>query len=60
MPSLTKSMAGMLPVVNSHLLACTVAATGFLTLYYYAVHFGLKSREQTERQKSWVLTLLSR
>ena len=52
----------MLPLYNSHLLAVTGGSIALLVGYYYAVYFGLKvqGKEQTERQNSWVLTVLSR
>lgn len=55
-------LRGILPTLNPHLLTATGVSGALFVLYYYAVRLGLRvqGKEQTERQNSWVLTLLSR
>lgn len=52
----------ILPTVNRELLAVTACSTVALVAYFYAVQLFLRTRSktQTERQKSWVLTAFSR
>ena len=62
MPVLWHRPLAMLPPANPELLAVTACSVVLFTTYFYTVQYVLnrKSIVQSERQKSWVLTVLSR
>ena len=62
MPSLLATTVEIFPAESRDLIACASASVVGLILCYYLVQYALdkQSKTQTERQKSWVLTSLSR
>lgn len=62
MSTVLRAMAATVPAANPRLLACAGASFVLMVAFYYLVQFGfsVRGKTQTERQRSWVLTSLSR